>query len=244
MLPPIYSALTLLLGALVVALLAEEGQGAFTSPVNHGLQRKSVISSAGLSVAASRISNTYLFLASEGSDETDSSTTDSSVSLSTTSDSTPLDDIQKDLQMRWRIFQESNKQGYGFKQNMANVLAGEYNQDATLSKVRELIGSAPCVMFTWERSPSCVKAAEAFETMGVFDQIKIVRLDDPWSEGNPLRAELGKMVGRSSVPLIFIDGKYVGGFDGGVSEEAPGIQTMAFQGKLRPTLEAAGISFS
>ena len=67
------------------------------------------------------------------------------------------------------------------------------------------------------------------------------RLDDPWSEGNPLRAELGRMVGRTSVPCVFIGGAYVGGFDGGVDGAAsPGILDLAFQGKLRPLLEDAG----
>ncbi len=93
-------------------------------------------------------------------------------------------------------------------------------------------------MFTWEKSPSCVKAVEAFDDMGV--DYKVVRLDDPWSEGNPMRAELGKMVGRTSVPFIFIDGNYVGGYDGGVSDEAPGLVKMAFMGTLRTKLSDVG----
>jgi hypothetical protein len=66
-----------------------------------------------------------------------------------------------------------------------------------------------------------------------------------------VRAEIGKRVGRSSVPMIFIGGDYVGGYDGGLDDndksdnnkysKAPGIQTMAFRGTLRPALEAAGI---
>ena len=65
-----------------------------------------------------------------------------------------------------------------------------------------------------------------------------VRLDDPWEKGNPIRAELGKMVGRSSVPCIFIGGKYVGGYDGGVGDDSPGILEMAFKGTLREKLVA------
>jgi hypothetical protein len=67
-----------------------------------------------------------------------------------------------------------------------------------------------------------------------------VRLDDPSDDGNPLRSELSKKVGRTAVPFIFIDGKYVGGFDGGTSEEAPGIVELAFRGSLIPQLEAVG----
>jgi hypothetical protein len=39
---------------------------------------------------------------------------------------------------------------------------------------------------------------------------------------------------------VFIGGEYVGGFDGGTSDDTPGILDLAFQGKLRPKLEAAG----
>ena len=94
------------------------------------------------------------------------------------------------------------------------------------------------VMFTWESSPSCKKAVTAFETIGA--DAKIVRLDDPWSEGNPMRAALGRMVGRTSVPFVFVGGKYVGGFDGGISDEAPGLVDLAFKGELRDLLKDAG----
>ena len=93
-------------------------------------------------------------------------------------------------------------------------------------------------MYTWENSPSCKKAVEAFETIGA--TVKIIRLDDPWEEGNPVRAVLGRKVGRTSVPFVFVGGEYIGGFDGGVSTSAPGMVDMAFQGKLREALSEAG----
>lgn len=138
------------------------------------------------------------------------------------------------LRLLWKSRQESDN----WKQNLADVFAGEYDAEAVRTEMEELIDSAPAVMFTWVNSPSCKKATEAFEKAGA--QVKYIRLDDPWEKGNPLRAELGKKVGRTSVPGIFIDGKYVGGYDGGVSEEAPGIMELAFRGTLIPKLEAAG----
>lgn len=93
-------------------------------------------------------------------------------------------------------------------------------------------------MFTWESSPSCKKAVEAFKTMKA--NVKIVRLDDPWDEGNPMRAVLGKKVGRTSVPFVFIDGEYIGGFDGGINDKACGMVDLAFKGELRDMLEKAG----
>eukprot|EP00527_Entomoneis_sp_CCMP2396_P002750 CAMPEP_0198143536 /NCGR_PEP_ID=MMETSP1443-20131203/8497_1 /TAXON_ID=186043 /ORGANISM="Entomoneis sp., Strain CCMP2396" /LENGTH=216 /DNA_ID=CAMNT_0043806787 /DNA_START=71 /DNA_END=721 /DNA_ORIENTATION=+ len=167
----------------------------------------------------------------------------SSIVLKAVEEASFVDGIVEKLQTSLRIAQDSNAKGYDFKQTLANVLAGEYDEAAIQAQIDADIASAPCVMFTWERSPSCVKAVEALEVMGIDDQVKIVRLDDPWDKGNPIRAELGKRVGRSSVPIIFIGGDYVGGFDGGVSDAAPGIQSMAFQGTFRPKLEQAGLKF-
>lgn len=96
------------------------------------------------------------------------------------------------------------------------------------------------VMYTWENSPSCKKAVDAFKVIGATP--KIVRLDDPFDEGNKVRAVLGRKVGRTSVPFVFIDGKYIGGFDGGLegNSDASGMVDLAFQGKLREMLTEAG----
>lgn len=143
------------------------------------------------------------------------------------------------LVQRFQLFQKSmSEDGYDFKQSTAIALAGDYDEEAIQSKIKEEIDSAPCVMFTWEASPACKKAVKYLDIAGA--SYKIVRLDDPWSEGNPIRAELGKMVGRSSVPCIFMGGEYVGGFDGGVGEDSPGILEMAFKGTLREKLKEVG----
>ncbi|KAL3817518.1 hypothetical protein ACHAXA_003691 [Cyclostephanos tholiformis] len=143
-----------------------------------------------------------------------------------------------DLSRRFQLFQKSRSEGFDFKQSTAIAIAGEYDALEVRNKIKESIDSAPCVMFTWEASPSCKKAIKYLDIAGA--SYKIVRLDDPWSEGNPIRAELGKMVGRSSVPAIFMGGQYVGGFDGGVGEESPGILDMAFKGTLREKLKEVG----
>lgn len=146
--------------------------------------------------------------------------------------------IQEKVQSSIRIAQESQKEGAGLTQILANVLAGDYDVEATQAQVKEMIGSAPMVMFTWERSPSCVNAIKAMDSCGY--RYSVIRLDDPWDEGSPIRAEIGKMVGRPSVPMVFIGGEYVGGFDAGLSDQAPGLVSMAFKGTLQPKLEAAG----
>jgi glutaredoxin 3 len=142
------------------------------------------------------------------------------------------------FQTSFRIFRESLFAGNSISQTLANVLAGEYDEEAVKFTINTIVDNEPCVMFTWERSPSCVSALKALAMTGA--KFKNVRLDDPWQEGNPVRAELGKMVGRSSVPCIFIGGKYVGGYDAGPSDATPGIVVLAFQGTLRQKLEEAG----
>ena len=143
------------------------------------------------------------------------------------------------VQTAFRIFQKSTSEGADFKQAVADALAGEYDRAAAQATIEEYVASAPCVVFTWAPSPFSQKALKYLDVAGA--TVKNVRLDDPWSEGNPLRAELGRMVGRTSVPCVFIGGAYVGGFDGGVDGAAsPGILDLAFQGKLRPLLEDAG----
>ena len=137
-----------------------------------------------------------------------------------------------------RKFQESQAAGLGFKQSIADALAGDYDQAQVKSKLESLVSSAPCVVFTWERSPFSHKALKALEVAGV--EFTEVGLDKPWSDGNPLRAELGRLTGQTSVPSVWIGGEYVGGFDGGPSPDAPGIVDMAFAGTLRPKLEEAG----
>ena len=149
-----------------------------------------------------------------------------------------VDNLVTSVTNGWETFQKAKSEGYDFKQSVAIALAGEYDEEAVITKIKEDIDSAPVVMFTWEASPACKKAIKYLDVAGA--KYKIVRLDNPWSEGNPIRAELGKMVGRSSVPCIFIGGKYVGGFDGGVGEESPGILEMAFKGTLREKLGEVG----
>lgn len=145
------------------------------------------------------------------------------------------------IQTTFKIAQESNAAGNSFKQVLADILAGDdFDRDAVSESIEETINSAPCVMYTWENSPSCKQAIEAFKTIGAAP--KIVRLDDPWEEGNPVRATLGRKVGRTSVPFVFIGGQYIGGYDGGLegNPDAGGMVDLAFRGKLREMLTEAG----
>ena len=141
-----------------------------------------------------------------------------------------------------RIFQRSRENGDDFKQSMADAMAGPYDRAAAAVEIDTLVASAPVVIFTWEVSPFSKKALQWLEVAGFSDDsalLKNVVLDKPWSEGNPLRAELGRRTGKTSVPSVFINGEYCGGFDDGPSEEAPGLMKLAFSGQLQGKLESA-----
>lgn len=177
-------------------------------------------------------------------------------------DSDPLETVKKS----WGRFQDARNQGYSVKQALADVVAGEYDVDAVqtrvqvggipraiqararlflarssppaLSRAQEEAKSAPLVLFTWEVSPSCKKALELLEVAGA--KPKVIRLDQPWSEGNKKRAALGRLTGKSSVPSVWIGGRYVGGCDDGPSDTAPGLVKLAFSGRLNKMLDEAG----
>jgi len=177
--------------------------------------------------------------------DSDSDSDLNSLSSSSSSSFSVIDRVQT----RFKIAQESSTAGYGWKQVLADVIAGnEYNENEILSTIDETISSAPCVIYTWESSPSCKKALETlFDVIHLnAKNVKIVVLDPTTSEGNIIRAVLGRKVKRSSVPFVFIDGKYIGGYDGGIDDDdnnnsdASGMVNLAFQGKLRDMLTDAG----
>lgn len=67
---------------------------------------------------------------------------------------------------------------------------------------------------------------------------KVVELDI-LEEGKAIRAELGSMIGRTSVPAIWINGIFIGGCnDGG---EKGGLLTMDKSGELDVLLREVGI---
>jgi len=162
----------------------------------------------------------------------------SNVVLRASSADDVVENVKQAFQTSFRIFQESQQEGAGYKQIIANVLAGDYDKEKVTAKANELINSAPCVMFTWKNSPSCKSAIQAMDVCG--SDYTAIPLDDPWDEGNEIRAVIGKMVGRTSLPMVFIGGQFVGGFDGGLNQDAPGLVELAFKGSLQSKLEAAG----
>jgi glutaredoxin len=130
-------------------------------------------------------------------------------------------------------------EGDNFKQAVADALAGpSLDVIAANSQIDSIVQSSPCVVFSWTMSPFSKKAKQILDQIGA--QYKVVELNEPWKDGNMLRAALGRRVGRTSVPAVFIGGNYIGGCDDGPSPECPGLMKLAIQGKLRPLLIESG----
>ena len=74
----------------------------------------------------------------------------STTSTTTTTTTTALrNSIADQIQTSFKIAQESNAAGYGFKQVLADVLAGnDYDKDAISNAIEETIASAPCGMYS------------------------------------------------------------------------------------------------
>lgn len=130
-------------------------------------------------------------------------------------------------------------QGDSFKQAVADAMAGPSLDVINANQqIDSIVENSPVVVFSWTMSPFSKKAKLILEQIGA--KYKVVELNEPWKDGNMLRAALGRRVGRTSVPAVFIGGKYVGGCDDGPSPDCPGIMALAIQGKLRPLLIEAG----
>lgn len=140
----------------------------------------------------------------------------------------------------------SNSIGYQFKQFVADLVAGEYDEEAVTASVDAFINNnkakapmfsfgakkAPAVaMFSFTTCPFCRRAKDYLDEQGIaYTVMELDELDG--NEGNAIRAVLGKKVKRTSVPSIFIGGNYVGGCNDG-----PGLLPLGESGELAKLLQ-------
>lgn len=125
----------------------------------------------------------------------------------------------------------TNPLGYLFKQFVADIVAGEFDEVAVTSKVDSFIGENQVAVFSFTTCPFCRRAKDFLDEKGV--AYKSLELDElEGNEGNQIRAVLGRRTRRTSVPSIFIGGKYIGGCNDG-----PGLLPLAETGELDRMLE-------
>jgi glutaredoxin 3 len=118
------------------------------------------------------------------------------------------------------------------KKAMVKKLAGDYDEVAVRKRLDSLIRENPVLMLSFETCPFCVKAREILDAKNA----KYFDLDltkDP--DGKAIRAELANLVGRTSVPAIWIDSQFIGGCNDG---PMGGIAKLNDEGKLDSMLKA------
>lgn len=106
------------------------------------------------------------------------------------------------------------KQGYGFKQWVADIVAGEYDEDQIRARIQDMVDSNDIVMFSFTTCPFCRRAKDALDDRG--ESYIVLELDgEGENDGNALRSMLGKITRRTSVPCIFVKGTCIGGCNDG-----------------------------
>ena len=121
------------------------------------------------------------------------------------------------------------------KKALVRKLAGDYDQTAIRARLESLIADSPVLVLTFETCPFCIKAKEVLDGKGTkYTEVDLTK--DP--DGKALRAEMGEMIGRTSVPAVWINGKFIGGCNEG--PDGGGIVPLNDQGKLDAMLSSAG----
>lgn len=120
----------------------------------------------------------------------------------------------------------SNPIGYQFKQWVADIVAGDYDETEVSNLVDSLVANDKIAIFSFTTCPFCRRAKDALEKRGL--EYQVLELDElEGNKGNEILAVLGKRTKRTSVPSIFVRGKYIGGCNDG-----PGLLPLLHSGEF------------
>jgi glutaredoxin 3 len=112
--------------------------------------------------------------------------------------------------------------------------AGEYDSAPIKARIGGLVDTNPVLMFSFTTCPFCIKAKQVLDDLGA--KYTVIELDtDP--DGKAIRAEMADLLGRSSVPAIWISGQFIGGCNDG---PMGGIVSLNDSGKLQGMLQEVG----
>ena len=120
----------------------------------------------------------------------------------------------------------------GFKQWVAERVAGDFDAAAIDARLDESIASGGVVLYSFTSCPFCKRAKELLNAKGV--AYTAIELDED-ADGPAMRARLGARTGRTSVPSVWVGGEYLGGLNDG-----PGLLPLDAEGSLDPKLRAVG----
>ena len=120
------------------------------------------------------------------------------------------------------------------KKALVKSLAGDYDETATKAKLASLIDDNPVLMLSFVTCPFCIKAKGVLNSLGA--KYTIIELDQA-PDGKAIRAVMASMVGRTSVPAIWIGGTFVGGCNDG---PMGGVASLNNSGQLKDLLAGVG----
>jgi len=98
------------------------------------------------------------------------------------------------------------------KKKIVQSLAGPYDEEAIRTKITSYIENEPVLMLSFVKWPFCVKAKAILNEKNI--SYKVIELDVE-EDGNAIRAEMANLIGRTSVPAIWINQQFVGGCNDG-----------------------------
>lgn len=122
----------------------------------------------------------------------------------------------------------------GGKTGLVKSLAGPYDSAAIRQKIDTYVEDNPVLMFSFTTCPFCIQAKSILDAKGA--KYTVVELDVD-ADGKAIRAEMGDMLGRTSVPAVWIEKKFIGGCNDG---PMGGVNGLEKEGKLDGLLKAAG----
>jgi glutaredoxin 3 len=123
------------------------------------------------------------------------------------------------------------------KKALVKSFAGDYDAAAIRQRLDTLIAENPVLMLSFTTCPYCIKAKQVMADVGCTDYT-VVELDQD-VDGKAMRAELGEIIGRTSVPAIWINQVFIGGCNDG-GPDGGGIVQLQQKGRLVGMLNGAG----
>ncbi|KAL7486751.1 hypothetical protein ACHAW6_012344 [Cyclotella cf. meneghiniana] len=122
----------------------------------------------------------------------------------------------------------------GGKTGLVKSLAGDYDSVAIRRKIDALVDTNPVLMFSFTTCPYCIKAKAILDEKGA--KYTVVELDKE-RDGAAIRAEMGEMLGRTSVPAVWIERQFIGGCNDG---PMGGVNGLNNSNRLDAMLKSAG----
>ncbi|KAJ1622825.1 hypothetical protein T492DRAFT_618289 [Pavlovales sp. CCMP2436] len=126
----------------------------------------------------------------------------------------------------------------GFKLWVAEVAVGKkFDPVPVDARIAAETSARGVFMYSFPGCPFCRKAKAVLEAEGA--KFTVVELDSE-ADGPQIRARVGRLTGRTSMPAIWVGGEYIGGCNDGGPAGGGGLVGLAESGQLRSMLKRAG----